>query len=275
MKKLESHYVLIDSKKQAEQYKYILTAAGIDTSNFVIDDYDRGCREIGYSSRGGFWLSGGYSIESNYEKVSIGQLIDLLNEPKKIAVRVENEKEFKALMKYYDSLGWTSQNRYKLQYSHKLGKNETITFHDEFFANPIPSENYQIIPFSDFAAEHNIKLPLLTSEDGVDLYEGDDYHEASYYGGGNVWQYVHGPSHRLKTNHRVYENREKNKAFSTQQAALSWIEAQKPKEIIYNVPESKFTIKIQNNRVSGFDGLAYLDLKDMQYIIKKMQELQS
>lgn len=150
----------------------------------------------------------------------------------KIAVKVENEKEFKALMKYCDSLGYDSQNGHNLEYQHKYGKNEIIAFHTHFFANPTPSENYQIIPFSGFASEHNIKLPLLTSEDGVDLYEGDKYILVGIIKDNWI---ILSFSAILKDYAKVIRESKNYKSFFDKQAALDWIEAQKPKEIRINI----------------------------------------
>lgn len=190
----------------------------------------------------------------------------------KIAVKVENEKEFKALMKYFKENKLFHAASMPEPYAiDDFAYGNCFTFHDKWFSIKDTDTDYQIIPFDEFAEDKGIKLPefYFVSEDGVSIFEGD-----------SVWVpqnhcargFYPEPNKMLAL--KNWATLTNSKFFHDKQKALSWIEAHKPKEIIYNVPESKFTIKIQKNRVYGFDGLAYLDLKDMQYIINTMQELQ-
>ena len=89
--------------------------------------------------------------------------------------------------------------------------------------------NYKIITFADFAKEHNIKLPILTSEDGVDLYEDDEYFRV--YKEYDKWQLSKGTFPTYSEMTAINAN-ERCKAFHTKEAALKWIEEQKPKEIL-------------------------------------------
>jgi len=82
------------------------------------------------------------------------------------AVRIKNKKEQVAIEKYL-----------------KAEHNDTVDFPAYVYPNDLVLKYFswdtdcephrEIIPFSEFSKEHNIKLPLITSEDGVDLYEGD------------------------------------------------------------------------------------------------------
>jgi len=148
----------------------------------------------------------------------------------KIAVKVENEKEFHALMKYYDGLGKKLNNGLK-PLAFEVRKinfpmfvmTDDLTFCDADGLEEIYSES----SFTEFAKEHNIKLPLLKSEDGVWLYEGDEYHEALLENG--IFRYCKGSNHFLNIEARAITIPNESKAFSAKQSALEWIEAQKPK----------------------------------------------
>lgn len=183
----------------------------------------------------------------------------------KIAVRVENEKEFKALMKYYDSLGYKDIYNVpaiecELEYFNNGELIKIFSFEDKFICpnnfakndEKYGLNNYQIIPFSEFSAEHGIKLPLLTSEDGVDLYEGCQFY--TYF---DEEVQVYGP-HVLQRNSSVLITPKNRKAFSTKQAALDWIEAQKPKDVIIS-PDSGYPIIVYRKPVCG-DEYIHLDM---------------
>lgn len=204
-----------------------------------------------------------------------GEWAEIVNP--KIAVKVENEKEFKALMKYYDSMEWESKNLIELSFIHKYGWNDVITFHDDFFAHPNVEDNYEIIPFYEFAEQHGIKLPLLVSEDGVVLYEGDIYY-CVYLTGGN-WELMNNNKERtsvLSEMANVIMMPTHYKAFSTKQAALDWIEAQKPKEKeIWLFDKGQKALITKENIILLRNGsykivLRHSDIEDILHAIKSL-----
>jgi len=215
----------------------------------------------------------------------------------KIAVKVENEKEFKALMKYYDSLGWKSRSgknptslvlmKDAMLFEYvSVGENFVFPNKDSDAASNTLNEYYEIfnsefynkIPFSDFAKEHNIKLPLITSEDGSDLYEGSKYYQAVLSFGKwelNIWK--SGNPWTLEADDNVVLTPEENKAFSTKESAIKWIEEQKPKEVSISL---YFGLKALINKDKGevhilcdetfLARLSTGDIKDINY---KLEEL--
>jgi len=144
----------------------------------------------------------------------------------KIAIKVENEKEFKALEIYLNV-----EHNDSVEFPCYVYPDE-IKKYIEWVPEDVDQKyikDYQIIPFKEFAKEKGIKVPLLTSEDGVELFNGD-------YGAtvvienktiGNPFWKVNIPEDGLKT--------DKYKYFSTKQAAIDWIEAQKPKDILVDL----------------------------------------
>lgn len=271
--KKQNIYVQIDSFDEFEKFRKVLNSLGFRVwggyGGVPFDKYLR----FDYHKRLGV-----HSTNLGFEKITFGQLIDLLNEPKKIAVRVENEKEFKALMKYYDSLGWKSWNDHDIERSHNAG--EAIDFHDNYRSAIIEiqeMDRYQIIPFSEFAEKHNIKLPLITSEDGVDLYEDSDIHIVWKDGSG--WEFDNSHKGFKSDDGGWYVNPEivqpERKIFSTKQAALDWIEAQKPKEIQY---VSEFGIKCQITKeetlLNCSCGCFSITKKDIEEINKALKEIE-
>lgn len=145
----------------------------------------------------------------------------------KIAVKVENEKEFKALMKYYDSLGWKWNGGLSPLSSTSIYFPNIINYEDKFMHGISKSdfiyEGGQIIPFSEFAEQNGIKLPLFQDEVGRDMYEGFNVSTVN--------------TETLTVNHDHVKNyadytKAGFKHFNVQGDALKWIEAHKP-----NLPE--------------------------------------
>lgn len=268
--KKEQIYVPIGSEKEAKRAKAVLEAMGevIDESYFRIS-YDENEGGLYFNEKYKTWVIA-ISFRSVRTKTTLKNLIELLvSEQKpaeKIAVRVDNDKEFNALMKYYDSLGWKS---YAGKKSSEVVENDFpsyIDFHDKH--DRTRSEElqknvgYKIIPFSDFAKEHNIRVPIGVTHDGIDVYKGDvlccvNIHHNKL---GND-RYVASSSSEVETNTHHY--------FSTRQAALDWIEAQKPKVIehtlcfggIASVNPDKSEIEI------GYIKLSFGDIHDLHTII--------
>lgn len=168
------------------------------------------------------------------------------------AVQVNNEREFKLLMQHMNSKGWVWNDK-----SSPLSEFSTWTefpfrvwYEDNFAYGEAVEDDYRkLIPFADFAAEIGIEIPkfIIKSEDNVDLYEGDEYHEASFSTMVNEWQYIKGKNHFLSSDHRVAVEPVHNKAFSTKEAAEKWIRENNPKDIIIdhtggNIAINKLTV---------------------------------
>lgn len=138
-------------------------------------------------------------------------------------------------MRYYDSLGyvWNGGDKPLSKESLPCYPN-AIKFEDKFqHSTGKECPDYQIIPFADFAEEHNIKLPLLKSADGIDLYEDDPYVMVKNIPATNNEWKITREDVKLKETHFPITDPADCLAFSTKQAALDWIEAHKPK-----LPES-------------------------------------
>lgn len=167
----------------------------------------------------------------------------------KVAIQVNNEREFKLLMEHYEGKGWKWNGGQPIRgFSIKKYPN-SIAYHDKVLQYPdsdCPAweEGYKTIPFSGFAAEVGIKVPkfIMKSEDGVDLYEGDDYHRAYFE---KVWEYDFCTS--LREAHAVNRKDElakQAKAFSTKEAAESWIKEQNIRKEIIVSPESQYPVSV-------------------------------
>jgi len=167
----------------------------------------------------------------------------------KCAIQINNDREFKLLMEHYESKGWKCINR--LEHNEVDYMKESWAYHD-FFGHASDewrsSNGYKIIPFSDFASEVGIKVPvfIMTSEDGVDLYEGDKYYVASKYKKCGLVL-----PDTIETDHPVLMFPSTNKAFSTKEAAENWIaEHNKPKEITVQLFNKYHSAKISKGWVS-------------------------
>lgn len=150
----------------------------------------------------------------------------------KCAIQVNNEREFKLLMEHYESKGWNPLSKCPIEELIRLNTPKpflTWGYENEFCALRTlhEQEGYKIIPFSDFAAEVGIKVPVfvLRSEDGVDLYEGDEITL--------VWEKVKGSGKYGSSNSTIESKCEyTSMVFSSREAAEEWIKDQnKPKEI--------------------------------------------
>jgi len=125
------------------------------------------------------------------------------------------------------------------------------------------------------------RKPLLVSVDGVELFEGDKLFEVSFNmsksnpylvnanSGVGYWTLDVNNNARwmLPESHQYH-----SKAFSTKQAALEWIESQKPKQIILEFGAYKFTINKDSVNVSHGDSDINIDIKA---IYKAMEDLQN
>lgn len=271
--KKEQIKVKIESVEQSKKFEKILLALGETLADNYSMEKDRHNFLI-YSpekTKGDEYGWVCFTDDVNLKEITLGQLIDMLNEPKKIAVKVGNEKEFHALMEYYDSLGYVWEHGEKPNgYKCKINFPCFIPFESEFVAvsGVVKWEDYAIITFTDFAKEHNIKLPLIKSEDGVWLYEGDELFEVNKRNGNNNWYLVDANNGlgywTVGKSAEKWKLSEKDgyvsKAFSTKQAALDWIESQKPKEIPLQLSCDRHFAVIDKSTVKIKIGYVYSDI---------------
>jgi len=174
----------------------------------------------------------------------------------KCAIQVSNEREFKLLMEHYESKGWTSievEKPTKIPYAFKY--EERIISYGDAFVYPsfgtvkasghkesqYDPDTYTIIPFSDFADEVGIKVPVFIqdTQDKVPLYIGDNFWIALNKNGLGKWV-LDNHDFLEETDGDIYKflassvslSTKNNRYFSTREAAEEWImEQNKPNEI--------------------------------------------
>lgn len=207
---------------------------------------------------------------NNFIEVSIYNATTNAVPPQKTAVKVKNEKEYYSLMNYYENSGRKLLNgRKSTDFSYEGFSIIYVDVKDLSFLYPQDDiEDYDIIPFPDFAKEHNIKLPLIKSENGVWLYDGDN-HYSTCVNDCNVY-----PKYgvlTLNNNCVCVVEPEKYKAFSTREAAENWIEAHKPKEKKIKIGSVECTVT--KNGVSFDKSVQFLMDSSIQQIINAMEEL--
>jgi len=273
MLKKEEIYVHVSNKEQAEKYRKVLEAMGEEFDIYF--PYREKSKGILFADLKDWIFADHPNLLRKRTEITFGQLIDLLSTPVKIAVRVENEREYDALMKYYDSLGFSNSFCFS-RYPEKRVKEYgflLITFEKEFIyphenygkIESLNPNNYQIIPFADFAKDKGINVPLYLSIDGVDVFENDlvwipqtkteggYYKEPLQFNARNTW----GPNQNL---------------FAKKQAALDWIEDQKPKETVLDLGGLTATVKKTETVIFNIatNSLSHEDIKS---IYKAMNEL--
>lgn len=141
---------------------------------------------------------------------------------------------------------------------------------------PNVSSDYKIIPFKDFAAEVGIKQPVfvMTSEDGVPLYIGDDVYVPQLH----FDSYTRARLFKVKMSNKTDIN---SKFFSTKEAAEAWIKEQnKPKEVTVQLFNEHHSAKITKDwiafRIGKEDSntttmIKPSDLEDMLHAYKSLQ----
>jgi len=188
----------------------------------------------------------------------------------KVAIQVNNEREFKLLMGHYKGKGWVwssgvdAVNRRGVYFPLP----NAIKYHDKF-QHSFNGAGYKIVPFSDFAAECNIPVPVfvMKSEDGVPLYVGDFITPVyrKYLGGQNRGEWYLEDPFQLQADVTYTcmerESIDKSKAFHSKEAALKWIDEQnKPVEITKSLWGGKTVIIRQ-------DTITIMRLNDVQTVL--------
>lgn len=194
----------------------------------------------------------------------------------KCAIQVNNEREFKLLMEHYKQKLWygpwieIEKYPYYIDYKNDFDSAQTTS--------PFDRKGETIIPFSDFAAEVGITVPVfvMRSQDGVDLYEGDDYYRVCRVDG--VWELCSGIGH-FTSNDLKLKPAFKSAWFSIKEATEKWItEQNKPKHAtiaLYRHKDYK-SAEITLDKITIRDGndiyfLKPSDLEDMLHAYKSLQ----
>lgn len=149
----------------------------------------------------------------------------------KVAIQVNNEREFKLLMEHYEGKGWKwVEGQEPFEYNSLFKFQYSLAYKDQFHVDQVSP----VIPFSDFAKEVGIEVPkfIMKSEDGVDMYEGDNVHWSindAHDAGSQEWRYLYGTN--INEGH-INLSGKGFKVFSTKEAAKAWIKEQnKPASI--------------------------------------------
>lgn len=244
------------------------------------DKYPKGTKFIGafnkeFTSSGEFNFPEGLNTKENVNICSVphgnvylnGKWAEIVNP--KIAVKVDL-KQSKILCKHlgmkHDLGEFTGEIAIYLNRKHEINTGSDICW--DFVPNV--DKDYQIIPFAEFAEEKGIKLPYITSGDGKDLYDGDRY--LPVYLHGDIWNLESKNFRPLSIDHTCVVSPDLCKAFLTMEAALSWIEAQKPKSKIIDLNHeyslvancSKNSVSIEYREGIGFP---IVFTKEMIYLI--------
>lgn len=113
------------------------------------------------------------------------------------------------------------------------------------------------------------RKPLLISEDGVPIYDGDKYfavnlNEMRFYPSYDCGYKLH------KTDNVILYSDE-YKAFSTKQAALEWIESQKPKHINVKLWSGHTASVTHGGVVIPVQAIKHSDIEEISNAIKQLQ----
>jgi hypothetical protein len=241
----ENVKVKINSQAEASALKTILDKLGEGTDKYFFGMYTDDMHLI-VDSQTKDWIlvNPNHSSLDSKTDISLKELLALLSSKPasilngKCAIQVNNEREFKLLMENYESKGWKWEggeiptewmhvDRFpvNVDYADGFTRTSNIAYHS--------TTGYIIIPFADFADfanEVGITVPVfvMKSEDGVDLYDGDDFYYA-YRDEAEQWRYQQ-PSRKILPQEASAKHL---KMFSTKEAAEMWIaEQNKPKEIL-------------------------------------------
>lgn len=143
----------------------------------------------------------------------------------KVAIRVNDEHEFKALMKHYEENDWKCDpdtvvpdivRRYPTYVRYE-------NFYGMAFSQHVYTKlGYEYVNFPDFAANVGIEVrkPLLRSEDNVDLFGGENYHGVRLLPNGK-WKYDF--QKKLSKGQAVIDEPDRAKAFTNSESAEAWV----------------------------------------------------
>lgn len=207
----------------------------------------------------------------------------------KVAIQVNNEREFKLLMENYDAKRFKPFNKNRdsklflstYNITSKGGMLIThVAYGDGYGHSQVgyyDVHGYKIIPFVDFASEVGIKVPvkIMVSEDGVDLYDKDPFYivcknDGKYYLNRDFDPFKVSPETPVPPANDEYY-------FSTKEAAEKWIKEQnKPVAIdvrLFNQSDRAVVVKTGVTISVGgvLVTLAHSDIEDIAHAIQSLQ----
>ncbi|RZJ89602.1 MAG: hypothetical protein EOO20_10505 [Chryseobacterium sp.] len=174
-----------------------------------------------------------------------------------IYVSVESKEQAEMFRKLLEAMGEPLHNEY---YPFDEETERLVIYNGKWLLSRL-KEKHKQITFGDLVDLLQRK-PLLISEDGVPLYEGDEFvfvnraPKEGYY----INDY-HGKMYILSEESMCFKSSEKYLVFSSRQAALDWIEAQKPAETIL-FEEETVRVKVDAN---GFKCIAESDERTFKF----------
>lgn len=142
-------------------------------------------------------------------------------------------------------------------------------------------ETRQLITFGQLV-DLLTRKPLLISEDGVELFEGDEFFEVNQRSFSQEW-YLVSSIHKVGKTAEKWELGEKDgyvsKAFSTKKAALDWIaEQNNPKEIKVKLFNKSLCAVVNEKNISiqyceGVGNPIEISHSDIEDILHAIQQL--
>jgi len=273
---------------------------------YAYDNYPKGTKYTNLGSKEVSTSSGVFHIDSNGVRDSETYSFVLGTEDKwaeiipekpasildgKVAIQVNNKREFKLLMEHYESKGFKSHATYKAfldtyNITSSFSELPTAVSYCDYFGHSKlkywKENGYNIIPFADFAKEVGIKVPvfIMNSEDGVPLYNCDEawvvYNlKGIFYLGDRIDLILPLEGYAFKTEPN------NNKLFFSKEAADKWIEEQnKPKSLTLKLFDEFHWAKINKNDIEFKVGtpdshntiiIKPSDLEDMLHAYQSLQ----
>lgn len=187
-----------------------------------------------------------YALRSNLNGIGCnclfteGQWAEIIEEPKsildgKVAIKFSNQRQINILKKHFNintDCTWSGiQSNYPNRDDFYLKRpNTQWRFDDE---RTVSNQSYKLISFETFAKEAGIEVPkfIIKSEDGVDLYKGDEYYSVTT-GEKRGWYLLSQNTFILNKWNIESLNPEEWKFFASKEKAKEWVaEQNKPKEI--------------------------------------------
>lgn len=198
-----------------------------------------------------------------------------------ILILVDNEKEYRFLMAFYEQKGYqwaTKKAPNSLPYNSAC---RNIEFKPKFSAmtdGTAKEQERMVMLYDTFAGENNLPRWILSTEDGIPMYGGDNYYEASQYFNKKKWS-VHDIPYRLHRGCRVVTNRDTSKAFNTKEAAEAWVNEQNKIKETETILTANQTAIIKERSIVILDrdrrvlcSLSPSDIEDISHYYKELTD---
>ena len=133
---------------------------------------------------------------------------------------------------------------------------------------------YEYGRWAEIVSENPERTFIMNSEDGVPLFEGDDYHRAYF---NSDWEYKGLVGNPTKSEHNpAYHDTAHNKAFSTKESAEAWIQEQnKPQYTDVKLYDKRSYALVYKDKIEIYEDGIQLnikpsDLEDMLHALKTL-----